>query len=179
MGAKAAIGCYWMTSQRTTKTAAWTAADESPAGQAREMDLTLTAIRQILSRPLTSAFAEGNLTGAQRAVMRALVEAKAPMSLTSLRQSLGLAQSTVSGIVERLVKRGMITRRSDPADGRGTLLAPSKAVHDFLETRVPELVRSPLAEALALAGGMERRKILKSLRRLHQLLREASSGQSE
>jgi DNA-binding MarR family transcriptional regulator len=159
-----------MASRQATKTALQVGADESPAGQAREMDLTLTAIR---------AFAAGDLTGAQRAVMRVLVEAKAPMSLSSLRQSLGLAQSTVSGIVERLVKRGMIMRRSDPADGRGTLLAPSKAVNDFLETKVPELVRSPLAEALALADGAERRKILESLRRLHQLLRDASSEQSE
>jgi MarR family transcriptional regulator, organic hydroperoxide resistance regulator len=168
-----------MTSKPAAKTTAQAGADESPAGQAREMDLTLTAIRQILSRPLTSAFAEGDLTGAQRAVMRVLVEAKAPLSLSSLRQNLGLAQSTVSGIVERLEKRGMITRRSDPADGRGTLLTPSEAVNAFLRTKVPELVRSPLAEALALADSAERRKILESLRRLHQLLRQASSEQSE
>jgi DNA-binding MarR family transcriptional regulator len=148
------------------------------AGQAREMDLALTAIRQHLRRPLTSAFAEGNLTGAQQAVMRVLVEAKTPISLSALRSQLGLAQSTVSGIVERLVKRGMIARETDPGDGRGVLLAPAKVVRDFLETKAPELTLSPLTDALRLAENGERETILAALHRLQELLEQASPARN-
>jgi DNA-binding MarR family transcriptional regulator len=150
-------------------------AGPSVASQAREVDRALVAIRQILRRPLSKAFAEGNLTGAQQAVMRALLEAKVPISLNTLRLQLGLAQSTVSGITERLVKRGLVTRETDPRDGRGTLLAPSRPVHDFLEQRAPELIRSPLAEALRLAAPRERDEILKAIQSLRALLEKATA----
>jgi DNA-binding MarR family transcriptional regulator len=162
----------------TKKTAGKTTGPLNVTEQAKEIDRALTAIRQILQRPLASAFAEGKLTGAQQAVMRVLVSSPKAMSLGDVRQSLGLAQSTVSGIVARLVKRGMIARESDPVDGRATLLAPSKPVRRFLEKTMPELTQSPLAGALRLAREPERKAILDSLRRLHELLEEVSSGRN-
>lgn len=162
-----------------SKRAAKTPPESFVASQAREIDRSLTAIRQMLQRPLASAFAEGNLTGAQRAVMRALLEAQTPISLNGLRQQLGLAQSTVSGIVERLVKRGMIARETDPRDGRGVLLAPAKVVREFLEKKVPELTRSPLADALRGAEAGEPEKIMKALRRLRALLEQTYGARIE
>jgi MarR family transcriptional regulator, organic hydroperoxide resistance regulator len=144
--------------------------------EAKEVDRELTAIRQILQRPLSSAVVEGGLTGAQQAVMRVLVSSAKAMSLGEVRQSLGLAQSTVSGIVARLVKRGLIVQERDPVDGRAILLAPSKPVREFLTKTMPELTRSPLAGALRLAKEPERKTILDALRRLHELLEEASSS---
>jgi MarR family transcriptional regulator, organic hydroperoxide resistance regulator len=160
----------------TKKSAGKTTGPLSVTEQAKQIDRSLTAIRQILQRPLASAFAEGELTGAQQAVMRVLVESPRAMTLGEVRQSLGLAQSTVSGIVERLVKRGLIARERDPVDGRATLLAPSKPVREFLEKTMPELTRSPLAGALRLAREPERKAIADALRRLHELLEEASSS---
>ena len=160
----------------TKKSAGKTTRPLSVTEQAKEIDRTLTAIRQILQRPLASAVVEGGLTGAQQAVMRVLVSSAKAMSLGEVRQSLGLAQSTVSGIVARLVKRGLIVQERDPVDGRATLLAPSKPVREFLKKTLPELTLSPLAGALRLAKEPERKVILDALRRLHELLDEASSG---
>jgi DNA-binding MarR family transcriptional regulator len=84
----------------------------------------------------------------------------------------GLAQSTVSGIVERLVQAGMLVRTEDPADARATRIAASPAVREFLETRMPELTRSPLAAALRKAGGKEAQAIYEALSRLEDLLKE-------
>lgn len=158
------------------KSAGRTTGQLSVTEQAKQIDRALTAIRQILQRPLASAFAEGKLTGAQQAVMRVLVSSPKAMSLGEVRQSLGLAQSTVSGIVARLAKRGLIGQERDPVDGRATLLAPSKPVRRFLEKTMPELTQSPLAGALRLVKEAERKAILDALRRLHELLDEASSG---
>ena len=59
------------------------------------------------------------------------------------RKTNRLAQSTVSGIVDRLVARGMVVRDRDESDGRATVIAPSSAVRDFLANRMPELAISP------------------------------------
>ena len=40
------------------------------------------------------------------------------ISLRALSKELGLAHSTVSGIVDRLEKRGMVVRQTDEADRR-------------------------------------------------------------
>ena len=162
----------------TKKSAGKTSRPLSVAEQAKEIDLTLTAIRQIVQRPLASAVVEGGLTGAQQAVMRVLVNSAKPLSLGEVRQSLGLAQSTVSGIVARLVKRGLIVQQRDPVDGRATLLAPSKPVREFLKKTMRELTRSPLAGALRAAREQERKAIVDALRRLHELLEEVSSGRN-
>jgi DNA-binding MarR family transcriptional regulator len=160
----------------TKKSAGKTTGPLNVVEQAKEIDRTLTAIRQIVQRPLASAVVEGGLTGAQQAVMRVLVNSAKPLSLGEVRQSLGLAQSTVSGIVARLVKRGLIVQERDPADGRAALLAPSKPVREFLKKTMPELTRSPLAGALRAAREPERKAIVDALRRLHELLEQASSS---
>ena len=162
----------------TKKSAGKTTRSLSVTEQAKEIDRALTAIRQILQRPLASAVVEGGLTGAQQAVMRVLVNSANSMSLGEVRQSLGLAQSTVSDIVARLVKRGLIVQERDPVDGRATLLAPSTPVRRFVEKTMPELTQSPLASALLRAGEPERKAILKALGRLHELLDDASSGRN-
>jgi MarR family transcriptional regulator, organic hydroperoxide resistance regulator len=161
-----------------TKIKKTASARPSITSQACEIDRTLVAIRQILRKPLSKAFAEGDLTGAQQAVMRALLEATVPISLNALRLQLGLAQSTVSGITERLVRRGLVTRETDPRDGRGTLLAPSRPVRDFLERKAPELIQSPLADALRLAAPRKRYAILKAVHSLRALLEQATASRN-
>jgi DNA-binding MarR family transcriptional regulator len=84
---------------------------------AREIEEHLSAVRQILRQPVEAEFARGNLTAPQRSVMQALFHSGG-LSLKELSRRVGLAHSTVSGIVDRLEKRGLATRRPDPADGR-------------------------------------------------------------
>jgi DNA-binding MarR family transcriptional regulator len=144
----------------------------SPEELARQVELRLNAIRQRLRQPLESEFARGHLTGPQRSVMSAVVAVRNPLQLREITRAVGLAQSTVSGIVERLVQAGMLVRAEDPADARATRIAASPAVREFLETRMPELTRSPLAAALRKAGGKEAQAIYEALSRLEDLLKE-------
>jgi DNA-binding MarR family transcriptional regulator len=136
---------------------------------AAEIDRDLRAIREHVRRPLEAQIARGNLTGPQLGVMRALVGSDG-MSLKELSAHLGLAHSTVSGIVDRLQERGMVERQADEADRRITRIRVTQEVRDFVRDTMPGLVIHPLVEALGRATAAQRRAIVEGLRCLRQVL---------
>src|SRR5262249_26981770 len=99
---------------------------------AQQIDRHLRTIRSLIRRPLEAEFARGNLTGPQQSVMHALVNSGG-MSLKELSAHLGLAHSTVSGIIDRLQSRGLVKRHTDPADKRHTRITVTSPVRNFLE----------------------------------------------
>jgi DNA-binding MarR family transcriptional regulator len=135
---------------------------------AQEIDQHLNAIRQWLRAPLETTFATGGLTGPQRMIMHALVTSEG-LSLKQLSARVGLAHSTVSGIVDRLEARGFAVRRPDETDGRATVIAASRPVQDFLRYKMPELAVSPLVDALREASAADRASVLRGLRKLRSL----------
>ncbi len=141
------------------------------AAQAERMDRDLSAIRRALRRPLEAEVARGELTVPQSAVMQAVVRHDG-ISLKDLSREVSLAHSTVSGIVDRLEKRGMIERRADAADGRVTRIHPTAAVRKFVREQIPALSRGPLQEALQRARTEERDGLVAAVRRLRELLEE-------
>jgi DNA-binding MarR family transcriptional regulator len=62
-----------------------------------------------------------------------LVESAAELHMSELVRRLGVSVSTISGHVDRLVEHGLLERRSDPADRRQVLLAPTAAAHELAE----------------------------------------------
>jgi len=143
--------------------------DLGPAAEAIARDLG--TIRKLLRQPLETAVASGNLTGPQRAVMQIVVRAEG-IGLKDLSAQVGLAQSTVSGIVDRLARRGLIERRADPADGRASRIHPTAPVVEFLKEQLPHLVQDPLQHALAKASAAEVTAIQQALARLLSLLQQ-------
>lgn len=142
---------------------------------ARQIEQLLTSIRQHLRKPLEAEFARGHLTGPQRSVMSVIVAAREPLRVREVTAAVGLAQSTVSGIVERLVQAGMLVRHSDPADARASRIAASPAVRTFLEKQMPQIKLSPLLEAFRGCGRKEAEDILAAVRRLDALLAKKQS----
>lgn len=136
---------------------------------AAQMESDLSAIRRALRKPLEAEFARGELTIPQKAVMHAVV-AREGISLKDLSRQVSLAHSTVSGIVDRLEKRGMIERRPDPADGRISRIYASADVYAFLRDKMPALLASPLDAVLRRTNEAERSLLAKALRRLRELL---------
>ena len=134
---------------------------------AQEIDEHLKRVRRVLRQPLETEFARGGLTGPQRSVMQAVVHANG-MSLKDLSRSVGLAHSTVSGIVDRLVKKGLLARQSDKKDRRLSLIVPSRQVRDYVRNKLPALTIHPLEEALRRTRPAERAAILEGLRTLRR-----------
>jgi len=136
---------------------------------AEAIDRNLRAIRERIRRPLEAEIARGNLTGPQQSVLHALVQSGG-MSLKELSAHLGLAHSTVSGIVDRLQERGMIERRTSETDRRVTRIGVTRQVRDFVRDTLPGLLLHPLEEALARATAAQRRAIVEGLKTLREVL---------
>jgi DNA-binding MarR family transcriptional regulator len=136
---------------------------------ARELVKQLQEITRWRRQPLESAYAEGNLTGPQRGVMHVLVETP-NLSLKELSARVGLAHSTVSGIVDRLEERGMLVRSVESGDRRATRIAPSPAVREFMSKNVPALEADPIEAALRRATPAQRETIRAGIALLHELL---------
>ena len=134
---------------------------------AEEIDEHLRRVRRVLRQPLETEIARGGVTGPQRSVMQAVVHANG-MSLKDLSRSVGLAHSTVSGIVDRLVKKGLLARQSDKKDRRLSLIVPSRQVRDYVRNKLPALTIHPLEEALRRTRPAERAAILEGLRMLRR-----------
>ena len=66
--------------------------------------------------------ATAGVTGPQRLVVR-IVGRRPDIAAGTLAGILHMHPSTLTGILERLVRRGLLTRERDPADGRRVLLA--------------------------------------------------------
>lgn len=138
----------------------------------QQMEQDLSSIRRALRKPFEAEVAGGELTAPQMAVMHFVVSHPG-ISLKDLSRKVSLAHSTVSGIVDRLEKRGMILRRPDQADGRTSCIHPSAEVEDFVRNKIPILASRPLKAALERATIEERAAIGSALRRLRELLENA------
>lgn len=133
------------------------------------MEGDLRAIRRAMQRPLEAEVVRGELTAPQIAVMRVVVREDG-IPLRDLSRAVSLAHSTVSGIVDRLEKRGMIERRVDEEDRRITRIFPAEVVARFVREELPAMARRPLETALARTGSEERAALEASIRRLRELL---------
>ena len=142
------------------------------APQIQRVERDLSAIRRALRKPLEAEVARGELTVPQSAVMRIVVR-RHGISLKDLAHEVSLAHSTVSGIADRLEKRGMIERRPDPLDGRVSRIYPTAPVVEWVRDRLPALASGPLASALSRATAEERTSIEDALHRLRELLEQS------
>lgn len=163
-----------MSSAIETATAEPPPAATTPAADRIARDLG--AIRKLLRQPLDSEIARGNLTGPQRTVMHVVVRQdlrETGISLKDLSKAVGLAQSTVSGIADRLERAALLERRPDPRDGRAVRIFPTASVVESLSGQLPHLLNDPLQQALAKASAEETSAIQQALARLRQLLESA------
>ena len=137
--------------------------------EAKRMEAQLQSIRRKLRQRLEAEFARGELTAPQRMVMAELVRGEG-MSLKELSGRVSLAHSTVSGIVDRLEKQGLVERAAHASDGRVTLVRASGAVRQFMQKKMPALTLSPLVQALQRADERELRAVRRGLETLERLL---------
>lgn len=142
--------------------------EPSVLADAQRITELIRAIRLRLSHATGPVIAESRLTMAQISLIEILVEADG-LSLKDLSQRMGLAQSTVSGIVDRLAHRQLVQRRTDHADKRITRVYVTEHVRTFVATS--PVLHSPndLIEALQRATSNERERIVDGLETLYRL----------
>ncbi|KAA0092660.1 MarR family transcriptional regulator [Mycolicibacterium sp. P1-18] len=70
-----------------------------------------------------------------------------PMRLTALAEAEGASQSAMTQLVQRLERQGLVERRSDPEDGRASLVALGEAGRRLWDVRADQR-RERIAEML-------------------------------
>lgn len=132
------------------------------------VERALTDVARAMLRMPVPPEALGEGEQVDRAGYWALVrldEADGPVRVSDLAASLELDLSTVSRQVRQLVDSGLVTRHSDPDDGRAARLALSGRGRDVLEA-VKAARRTVLAGTLAQWSAEDRRALAEAVGRL-------------
>lgn len=98
------------------------------------------------------------------------------VSLKELSLKVGLAHSTVSGIINRLERRGLARRTPGEADRRITRIALTETVTEFFRNDPIGLGECPLSVALRRATVGEQASVLEAVRKLRSLLEAIPNG---
>lgn len=154
-----------------------TAADDAAARDAAaRIAGQVENIRRVL-RESVWAQARGypvSLTAPQVQALQVIVEhlrrAGTGLSLSDLSEKMGLAHSTVSGIVSRLERDGVLRRTARPDDRRYTQIELTGEARQWVEHEMPAARLGPLETAVRKATSEELAAILNGLATLERLL---------
>ena len=139
-------------------------------------DPLVTALAQttfVVTALLNRLCADHDLSLTQLRVL-AILRDRDRVRVSTLADHLGLEKSTVTGQVDRGVRRGLLSRAPSPEDGRAVDVSLT-AVGLDLADRLYAAVAASLAGLTAPLGAADRRRLTALL---HQLLAPASASRS-
>ena len=143
------------------------------AVRAQLIAASFNVIHAILRRGQRQDIAAIGLTGPQVSLLQTLAISDG-LTLKQLSERMGLAHSTVSGIVDRLEQKALVSRRLDEDDKRCTRVFLGKQILDYLNHARPSHRADVVMRALELADEAERQQIVDGLTTLRRLLEQVS-----
>jgi DNA-binding MarR family transcriptional regulator len=132
----------------------------------------LRSIRRIIRRVTTHSHQlaqDTGLTVPQLLVMRAIDDLGAEATLSRVTSAVHLSPSTVSGVVERLVRAGLVTRAQSERDRRVWALTPTERGRVKLAA-LPRPLQDRFLVRLAALQPVERDAILAALEKVVDLM---------
>lgn len=145
--------------------------DEKLVQDAEALVEYIRAFRSMLKRFEQNDNLPMGLTTPQISVLRELIVTDG-LSLKGLSQRVGLAQSTVSGIVDRLERHDLVHRITDPKDKRSSRVTLDPKVMDYVNSTFYAQRSQILAEALSALSTEERNQIMASFARVYSVLHD-------
>lgn len=120
-----------------------------------------------LDRARRQAFARSELEASEFDVLSALRRAGPPYRLSpkQLLQQTLVSSGTMTNRIDRLVERGLVSRQTDPNDGRGILVEMSPAGLTRVDAAITRLVDAE-AELLESLPAAEQKRLAALLRKL-------------
>jgi len=117
----------------------------------------------------SSALARGyGLTGPQLAALQTLARL-GEGSASELARHLSLSQPTMTGIVQRMIQKGLVSRRPSEWDRRVSLLTPTQEGRRIL-AQSPPLLRKPFMDRLATMETPEQEQLLHCLQQIVSMI---------
>ena len=136
-----------------------------PVDRDAMVDAVLTASRvlvAIAARSLADAGEDVTLTQYRTLVILA---SRGPQNLAALAEAVAVTPPTASRLCERLVRKGLVRRRSDRSDRRQVRIALSEAGQTLVDA-VTARRRQEITDLLASIPAEEQRSVVAALRRL-------------
>ena len=120
-----------------------------------------------LDRARRTAFSRSDLESWEFDVLSALRRAGAPYELSpkSLLQQTLVSSGTMTNRIDRLVERGLVTRRTHPNDGRGILVGMTPAGLTRVDAAITRLVDAE-SELLQTLSASDQERLSALLRKL-------------
>ena len=131
-----------------------------PAGLAAAQDLLRTAKRMLGA--FAEYFAAHGLSPGRYAVLMALDVQRPSMTPSQIAERLGVTRPTMTGLVDGLVRDGLIAYHADPADRRRKAIALTAAGEALLDVVVPD-VFARMVDLTAPLSADERRTLVRLL----------------
>jgi DNA-binding MarR family transcriptional regulator len=148
--------------------------DEKPHTHATEVAATVAAFERLMDRMAAAHQPPMDVT-ISMAQLRCLhlIAASSELHMSRLVAQLGVSISTVSGLVDRLVDRGFVSRHDDPADRRQVVLSATPAGTAFLDG-MRELGNAQFRELIARLRPEELRTVRRSIEILSRVADETA-----
>lgn len=146
--------------------------------EAEAVESAVHALHRLLRRPFDPDIARSGLTVPQMNALEELTREDG-LSLKELSRRMALSHSTVSGIVDRLERRGSVVRTPDPKDRRYSRISLSEEVREYVREMRPSRRSGPIPKALELASSEERAQIIEGVATLRRLLEKVVSDGSD
>ena len=140
----------------------------APGSTTRQVTMALRRIIRAIelhSRILVQRY---GLTGPQLELLKELTEGEA-RTVGELARAASLSQPTVTGILDRLERKGLAHRSRSTGDRRKVLVSPTPAAQRVLEG-APPLLQEHFEERFAELADWEQTLILASLQRIVALM---------
>lgn len=108
------------------------------------------------------------LTGAQKKILFFL-SIEGPQKMSDIARQVSVTMSGATGIVDRLVKAGLVRRANDPSDRRVILIELTPAGRRIVQ-EIQKVHERRLEEVLENLDPEQRRELIAAFERIHQIL---------
>lgn len=143
--------------------------------QPSEILMAVLRVYQHLSQVFRGHFGKLNLTFPQALVLTVLAE-QGGMPLGQLSEKTGSANSTISGIIDRLEKLDLVRRRRSEEDRR-VIYVETTEKFDSMRSNTQTSVNSYFSDVIGDISEEDRRAVLKALNRLDDVLQDSLEWQ--
>ena len=92
-----------------------------------------------------------------------------PSSPSKLAEQIMVDSSTLTGIIDRMERKGLVIRTPNPMDRRSITIAPTDSGRALAQD-APPLIQKGIVEGLQKLRARERDRIIKGLRQLAEML---------
>lgn len=143
--------------------------------QAADILRSYLRVTQHLSQQFRKYFGQFNLTFPQAMVLTVLGES-GPMPISALAEKTGSANSTISGVVDRLEKLGLAKRERSESDRRVIYVGVTEKYRE-LHMRTKTNVSGYFSSLLETMGEADQALVCDAMKKLSQALSEEKDGE--